>query len=120
MHVVTIVLPAQPLSRTYACVFDIYTLHFILSHSLFVVLPSTLLWYVPVARDVTSQHDTDEGGIVGNVGGTISKLDVTDRDSDDVRANTSAEHKEDDDDHTSSQSQYSSRHVVCSCMYMHG
>ena len=65
---------------------------------------------LPVARDGTSQDDTDEGGIVGDDGGAGSRRAVTGGDDADG-ADTSAERKEDEDDHTPSPSQ-SSEHAV--------
>ena len=67
--------------------------------------PALLTLLLPVARDGTSQD-----GIVGDDGGAGSRCDVTGRDDADDGANTSAECKEDEDDHTPSHSQ-SSEHI---------
>ena len=67
---------------------------------------------LPVARDGTSQDGTNEGGIIGDDGGAGSRCDVTGEDDADEGANTSAECKEDEEDHNLSPS-HSSRHVVC-------
>ena len=66
-------------------------------------LPS-LLRFLPVAHAGTSQEDTDEGSVLGDDGG------VTKHDGTDDRANTSADYRDGDDDHTSSHSQ-SSRYI---------
>ena len=66
---------------------------------------STSLSFLPVAHDGTSQEDTDEDSILGDDGGDASKRDGTDD-----RADTSADCREDGDDHTSSPSP-SSRHI---------
>ena len=70
---------------------------------------------LPVAHDGTSWDDTDEGHIVGDDGGDDSRRDVTGGDDADDKANTSAECKDDENDHTPSPSQ-SSEHAVL----MHG
>ena len=72
--------------------------------------PVLLTLLLPVAHDDSIQNGTDEGGIVGDDGGAGSRCDVTGRDDTDNRANTSAECKEDEDDHTPSPSQ-SSEHI---------
>ena len=64
--------------------------------------PALLPLLLPVAREGTSQDGTDEGGIVGDDGGAGSRRDVTDGDDADDGANTSAECKEEKDDHTTS------------------
>ena len=64
----------------------------------------------------TSHDGTDEGGLVGD-GVARSRHDITDGDDTDDRANTSAECKEDEDDHTNSLSQSSEAHFICdSCL----
>ena len=75
-----------------------------------------LLTLLPVARDGTSQDGTDEGGIVGDDGGSVSRRDVTGGDDADDRANTSAECTEDEDDHTLSPSQSSEHVYFDSCL----
>ena len=72
--------------------------------------PALLTLLLPVARGGTSQDGTDEGGIVGDDGGAGSRRDVTGGDDVDDGADTSAECKEDEDDHTPSSSQ-SSEHI---------
>ena len=72
--------------------------------------PALLTLLLPVACDGTSQDGTDEGGLVGDDGGAGSRRDGTGGDHADDRANTSAECKEDEDDHTPSPSQ-SSEHI---------
>ena len=74
--------------------------------------PALLTLLLPVARDGTSQDGTDEGGLVGDDGGASSRRDVTGGDHTDDGADTSAERKEDEDDHTPSPSR-SSEHAVC-------
>ena len=71
--------------------------------------PALLTHLLPVARDGTSQDGTDEGAIVGDFVAS-SIRDVTGGDHTDDRADTSAECKEDEDDHTPSPSQ-SSEHI---------
>ena len=72
--------------------------------------PALLHLLLSVARDGTSQDGTDEGTIIGDDGVASSIRHVTGGDHIDDRANTSAECKEDEDDHTPSPSQ-SSEHI---------
>ena len=69
--------------------------------------PALLTLLLPVACDGTSQDGTDEGAIVGDDVGASSRHGVTGGDYTDDRANTSAECKEDEDNHTPSPSQLS-------------
>ena len=62
--------------------------------------PALLTLLLPVACEGTSQHDTDEGGIVGDDGAAGSRRDVTGRYNADDGAITSAESKNSKDDHT--------------------
>ena len=74
--------------------------------------PALLTLLLPVAHDGTSQDGTDEDGIIGDDGGAGSRRDVTGGDDADDGADTSAECKDDEEDHTPSPS-HSSRHAVC-------
>ena len=81
------------------------------SHLLLHLAALLALLPIPLAHDGTIQEDS-EGSILGDDGGVTSKRDHTDD-----TANTSADCREDGDDHTSSPLP-SSRHISRRVVYL--